>query len=542
MRWSDLRDGVDIHEVLYTGPLVYLCVFLYVQSQCQLESPPLTSVEVTNVSTGLKISHSISADMSSSLNKVFQPVRNGDFDGLKAFFSTDDTIDLNQVNQSKLTPLMVACNRPSVSLDIIELLIVKGAKVDYQYNYDYSALMKALQVGKIKVEAVECLIKHGAQVNSKALEVCCEKGNVEVVKVLLQVRGIQDSLISGELSDYKYGDMVYSVSHCPFNTAIKNKHIQLVKWLLDSYMVTDIPVGVLFSAIESQSSEMVQLLLDYGTAQVHPTADGKTSALMLASYQGNSEIVKMLLEKGAKVNLQNEKKVSALILAAGQGNVEVLKQLLERGADVNLKGEGGSTALLSAFLAKEQYVPQWQANKVEMIKLLLNHDADVKVRDGHHTALSCAIAMKSIEIINLLLDKDKNLVNQPDLFFGHPLSSQISLNSPEIFELLLKAGAKVKDVPIDKGQTLLWYVRHVSIAKLLIEHGVDVNHLDDEGTCALQNAIQYGKHNLIRLLLENGADPTLCADGGKYILEWRKRTSSDTSHAVGEKRFKCEYR
>ena len=24
MRWSDLRDGVDIHEVLYTGPLVYL--------------------------------------------------------------------------------------------------------------------------------------------------------------------------------------------------------------------------------------------------------------------------------------------------------------------------------------------------------------------------------------------------------------------------------------------------------------------------------------------------------------------------------------
>ena len=26
VRWSDLRDGVDIHEVLYTGPLVYLCV------------------------------------------------------------------------------------------------------------------------------------------------------------------------------------------------------------------------------------------------------------------------------------------------------------------------------------------------------------------------------------------------------------------------------------------------------------------------------------------------------------------------------------
>ena len=33
VRWSDLRDGVDIHEVLYTGPLVYLCVLLYVQGE-----------------------------------------------------------------------------------------------------------------------------------------------------------------------------------------------------------------------------------------------------------------------------------------------------------------------------------------------------------------------------------------------------------------------------------------------------------------------------------------------------------------------------
>ena len=54
VRWSDLRDGVDIHEVLYTGPLVYLCVFLYVYraSVNYIESPSLTSIEATHVSTG----------------------------------------------------------------------------------------------------------------------------------------------------------------------------------------------------------------------------------------------------------------------------------------------------------------------------------------------------------------------------------------------------------------------------------------------------------------------------------------------------------
>ena len=302
------------------------------------------------------------------LNKVFRLVRNDNLDDLKAFFSTNDSIDLNQVNQdTKLTPLMLVCNRPSVNLDIIELLIVKGAKVDYQYHGGYSALMKAVEDGK--VEVVKCLIKHGAQVDledkcgTSVLNVGCEKGNVEIVKVLLEVEGVQDELISGGMSSCCLDDMDYSFTRCPFNTAIKHKHIELVKWLLilesGTCMVTDISVGALFSAIMSQSSEMVQLLLDHGgTAQVHPTADGKTSALMLASYYGNSEIVKMLLEKSAKVDLYNERKVFALMLAARQGNVEVVKELLERGADVNLKGKGGSTALLSVISADDHIVPQ----------------------------------------------------------------------------------------------------------------------------------------------------------------------------------------
>ena len=486
VRWSDLRiDGVDIHEVLYTGPLVYLCVFLYVQSQCELESPPLTSVEVTHVSTGPIVTLSTGMSSAAGLNKVFRLVRNGDLDDLNAFFSTDDTIDVNQVNQdTKLTPLMLACNRPSVNLDIIELLIVKGAEVDYQYNGGYSALMKAVE--DVKVEVVKCLIKHGAQVDLKdsrgksVLSVGCKKGNVEIVKVLLEVEGVQDELISGGMSSGSInGIMNISTQLCPFNTAIEQKHIELVKWLLDSYMVTDIPVGALFSAIKSQCSEMVQLLLDHGgTAQVNPTADGETSALMLASYHGNSEIVKMLLEKGAKVNLHNENEVFALTLAAGQGNVEVVKELLERRADVNLKGKGGSTALLSVLSPDDHVVHQ--QSKIAIVELLLEYGADVKVQDDDkHSPIHEAIIKKSAEIVKLLLDKDKVIINQQDQFGCYPLKRAIKY-LPDIVQLLLDRGADPNQD--DGGETpLMSSVYDVNIAKMLIASEANVNLQSNNG-------------------------------------------------------------
>ena len=474
--------------------------------------------------------------MSSSLNKVFRLVRNGDLDGLKAFFSTDDAIDLNQVNPStELTPLMVACNRPSVNLDIIELLIVKGAKVDYQYHGGYSALMKAVEDGK--VEAVKCLIKHGAQVDledkcgTSVLNVGCEKGNVEIVKVLLEVEGVQDELISGGMSSCCLDDMDYSFTRCPFNTAIKHKHIELVKWLLilesGTCIVTDIPVGALFSAIMSQSSEMVQLLLDHGgTAQVNPTADGETSALMLASYHGNIEIVKMLLEKGAKSDLHNGSKVFALMLAASQGNVEVVKELLERGADVNLKGKGGSTALLSVLSVDDRIVPQ--QSKIAIVKLLLERGADVKVQDDDNCSpIHEAISIKSADIVKLLLDKDKEILNQQDNSGKYPLKKAINYRSPDndIVHLLLDAGAD-PNIQDNGGQTpLMSSVNHVNTAKILIDSGADVNLQDNNGRYALLEAINQKRYEVVELLLEKDADYTLCTNNGDSAASILQRDS-----------------
>ena len=439
---------------------------------CRPELPSIIEVIVP---------HSTSADMNSSLNKVFRLVRNGDLDGLKAFFSTDDTIDLNQVNPStKLTPLMVACNRPSFNLPMIELLIEKGAEVDYQYrdyNGGHSALIKAVENGK--VEAVKCLIKHGAQVDyiykgESVLNFGCGKGNVEVVKALLEAEGIQG---------------------------------------------TDIPVGVLISAILSESSDMVQLLLDHG-AQVNPTADGETSALMLASGIRKGEIVKMLLERGAKVDLHNESKAFALMLAARRGNVEVVKELLERGADVNLKGKGGSTALLSVLLDMEWGIPQQSI--VDIVKLLLEYGADVKVRDDdNRTTIHAAIITKSAEIVKLLLDKDKDLVNQDG---SMDLHNALMFGSPDIVQILLDAGADPNSESYGKTP-LMSSVLNINTAKMLIDSGANVNLQDNEGGYAMLYVIKEENYEVVEFLLEEGADVSLQADNGDSVASILQRDS-----------------
>ena len=66
---------------------------------------------------------------------------------------------------------------------------------------------------------------------------------------------------------------------------------------------------------------------------------------MVASLNGHAEIVKLLADNGAELNLKSNDGSSALIFASQNGNAEVVKVLLEKGADPGLKDNKDKTAL-----------------------------------------------------------------------------------------------------------------------------------------------------------------------------------------------------
>ena len=67
---------------------------------------------------------------------------------------------------------------------------------------------------------------------------------------------------------------------------------------------------------------------------------------MLAAYNGYEEVVWMLLEAGADVEVKSNGGRTALILAVVNDCKEVVKMLLEAGAAILVQSNDGSTALM----------------------------------------------------------------------------------------------------------------------------------------------------------------------------------------------------
>jgi ankyrin repeat domain-containing protein 50 len=76
------------------------------------------------------------------------------------------------------------------------------------------------------------------------------------------------------------------------------------------------------------------------------------TVLMCAAHQGHLSVTKILVAKGAKVNLADDGGVTALIEASAEGHDEIVDFLTKQGADVNVRNKNGDTALSFAMMNK----------------------------------------------------------------------------------------------------------------------------------------------------------------------------------------------
>jgi ankyrin repeat protein len=93
------------------------------------------------------------------------------------------------------------------------------------------------------------------------------------------------------------------------------------------------------------NKEIVELLLENGADVNYETDAYFYTALMNASGHGHAEIVRLLLNHGAKVNAEDDWQLTSLMRAAESGHLEVVRLLLEHGADASLRDDRGKTAL-----------------------------------------------------------------------------------------------------------------------------------------------------------------------------------------------------
>ena len=84
---------------------------------------------------------------------------------------------------------------------------------------------------------------------------------------------------------------------------------------------------------------------------------------MLASYNGNVETTRMLLEHGVEVDRRNDRGQTPLGGVAFKGYEEIVAPLLEHGADIDADNGGGMTPLMfAAMFGRSKVVAQLQAH------------------------------------------------------------------------------------------------------------------------------------------------------------------------------------
>jgi ankyrin repeat protein len=135
----------------------------------------------------------------------------------------------------------------------------------------------------------------------------------------------------------------------------------------------------------------------------------------------------------AEMDLRRAPHVADFLRACGAGDAAAVRELLQRQPGLARERlPGGTTALHAA------------ARHPEVVRLLIEHDADVNARDvgDNATPLHFAAANRVVESVRLLLDAGADVHGSGDVHNGDVIGWAAAEGNEAVIELLLERGAR----------------------------------------------------------------------------------------------------
>ena len=252
--------------------------------------------------------------------------------------------------------------------------------------------------------------------------------------------------------------------------------------------VEDVPSSPLAEAAQRGDAAAVRALLDGGGLDVDAASRDGTPALHWAVRAGDRDTAERLIAAGADVNAANRYGARPLHLAIASGDVALTRRLLEAGADAAAPDRAGEPPLLLAA----------RVGDPELGRALLEHGAAVDVRDEHfgQTALMTAARDGHLEMARVLLAAgaavDAQTKPEAPPRFIPPSESPEGLSRGAG---IIRAGwpdGRGKRYPAGGSKTPLLYATregHLDIARVLLDHGANVELADGDGVTPLINAV-----------------------------------------------------
>ena len=277
----------------------------------------------------------------------------------------------------------------------------------------------------------------------------------------------------------------------------------------------------LIDAVKNVDREAVRSLLKQGANVNAPQADG-TTALHWASYRDDLESADLLIRSGANVNARNDLGATPLWAACQNGSESMVGRLLTAGANPNAALLLGETPVMVAA----------RSGSPAVVELLAAQGADVNARAARgQTALMWAVAQKHPEVVKVLLANGADIHARSDSWtevmavppHGYleynraiPHGSDTALmfaarvDDLASAKLLVAAGANVNDEDA-WGVSAVVLAAHsgfTDVVEFLLEKGANANS-DRAAFTALHEAVMRRDENLVKVLLDHGADANL---------------------------------
>ena len=246
-----------------------------------------------------------------------------------------------------------------------------------------------------------------------------------------------------------------------------------------------------------------------GKAELTPPNCIGCTALLVASANGRQDVVKLLLEKGADVNTGDQYGITPLMAAAFKGHSTVVRLLLDKGAPigsfVNLYGYPFSAISLAVLGGSD-----------DTVSLLLERGA----RKADITALPFRAAIgATIQVENYALAG--SILNAASLQDGRGrlLLSAFSGDKDTVKTILSQGTVQRQDWAVSLALLLGVSGGNTGVVKYLAANGGDVNMLsvdpdekallgqDTQVYSPLLLAVLLGNHEMAEVLLDKGADP-----------------------------------
>ncbi|CAN9398621.1 unnamed protein product [Alternaria alternata] len=365
-------------------------------------------------------------------------------------------------------------------------------------EWDNSVLDAAARWGNANM--VRLLLEKGAPLNADdggAISNACEIGAHAAVRVLLE---------HGAQTETK-GD---GARWPPLHTAIQEGAWQCVRELLrfksDANHECSGGTPLMF-AVKAKRLDMVQLLVEHG-ADVNKRHDEQTAtalqtALQTAmSQESRRAMVEWLVDKGADVNLRTPES-SPLFDACLEGDVDMVRLLLDKGAKVNDVCNSLWTPLHGAF----------KSAAVTSLLLEAGASVDQVVAESGRSPLFLAAEWGQTDVVAVLVEHhaDVNLPYRPvdfDTLSGFtPLLAALKAGHGDTARVLLEAGADTSIKPASGIHPVL-YMDTTDLLRMVLEFQPDLGLADRDGDTALNAALERDTAQLadMKLLVHAGSN------------------------------------